>query len=145
MPRCLVARGVRLVSAASALGHVFVHQVDVAVTHCHDQVARWPDRRETLLTDFACVLSVDFDRALSVNVQRTSNVATHRVQSCDKQPTSLPFEGADGQACSLVSALTVQVSPIVTFPLAFDVKCPFLYHTHPPSLIVWSEVSVAVS
>ena len=124
---------------------MFVHQVNVAVTHCHDQVARWPDRRETLLTDFACVLSIDFDRALSVNVQRTSNVATHRVQSCNKQPTLLPFEGADGQACSLVSALTVQVSPIVTFPLAFDVKCPCLYHTHPPSLIVWSEVSVAVS
>ena len=145
MPRCLVARGVRLVSAASALGHVFVHQVDIAVTHCHDQVARWPDRRETLLTDFACVLSVDFDRVLSMNVQRTSNIATHRVQSCDKQPTLLSFEGADGQACSLVSALTVQVSPIVTFPLAFDVKCPFLYHSRPPSLIVWSEVSVAAS
>ena len=124
---------------------MFIHQVDIAVTHCHDQVARWPDRRETLLIDFACVLGVDFDRALSVNVQRTSNVATHRVQSCNKQPTLLPFEGADGQACSLVSALTVQVSPIVMFPLAFDVKCPFLYNTHPPSLNVWSEVSVAVS
>ena len=124
---------------------MFIHQVDIAVTHCHDQVARWPDRRETLLTDFACVLSVDLDRALSVNVQRTSNVATHRVQLCGKRPTLLPFEGADGQVCSLVSALTVQVSPIATFPLAFDVKCPFLYNTHPPSLIVWSEVSVAAS